>query len=224
MRPTAAAGLILVRGGTSAIGDDREVLLGRRHGKAGFMPNVYVFPGGRLDPEDRAPSGLPEGRPHAPGPLDGESRRHLPALARAALRETLEETGLLIGSRAQTPPAPAPALTLPPRAPWTAFAEAGLAPGFDSLRLIARAITPASSPVRFHTRFFLCQAEEVRIAGGLDGDGELVDIGWKPLKNLERLAMSVVTRLVLAHALATLAAPRKTTTALFAWRDGARIG
>ncbi|HKM71294.1 MAG TPA: hypothetical protein VJX94_14790, partial [Stellaceae bacterium] len=49
VRPRDAASLILLRGA----GDDLEVLAGRRPRHAGFMPGVYVFPGGAIDPPDR---------------------------------------------------------------------------------------------------------------------------------------------------------------------------
>ena len=45
--PILAATVILLR-------DPLEVFLVRRHGKSGFMANTYVFPGGKVDPADRA--------------------------------------------------------------------------------------------------------------------------------------------------------------------------
>ena len=56
VRPVDAAGLVLLRGSS----DKPEVLMGRRHKRASFLPDIYVFPGGRLDDSDRAPSGYPE--------------------------------------------------------------------------------------------------------------------------------------------------------------------
>ena len=49
VRPRDAASLVILRqrkGGT-------EVLLGRRASRHRFMPNVFVFPGGRVDNADR---------------------------------------------------------------------------------------------------------------------------------------------------------------------------
>ena len=48
VRPRNAASLVILRGH----GADAEVLLGRREPRHSFMPNVFVFPGGRLDQED----------------------------------------------------------------------------------------------------------------------------------------------------------------------------
>ena len=86
------------------------MLMGRRPRRASFMPSVYVFPGGALEPTDRRPSGFPEPitLPACTG-LDGTTRRRYPCFLRAALRETQEETGLLIGRReapSQAPPGP----------------------------------------------------------------------------------------------------------------------
>src|SRR4051794_41215831 len=75
VRPRDAASLILLRGK----GNDLELLAGRRPKTVKFMPGVWVFPGGAIDPEDRknwrgetggAP--LPPVFPrHAPAPLRG---------------------------------------------------------------------------------------------------------------------------------------------------------
>ena len=48
-RPRDAASLILLRGE----GRTLEVLAGRRPLDVKFMPGVYVFPGGAIDPPDR---------------------------------------------------------------------------------------------------------------------------------------------------------------------------
>lgn len=66
-----ASTLVLVRGA-----DVPEVLLLLRHGRHGFMPNIWVFPGGRVEPDD------------------GEDD---PGARRAALRETREEAGIELG-------------------------------------------------------------------------------------------------------------------------------
>ncbi len=219
VRPAAAAGLVLIRQTVSASpgGFGAEVLLGRRSARSRFMPGIYVFPGGRVGPEDRQPSGFAEPLPDPPPGLDRATRDRLPVFARAALRETYEETGLLLGA-AEVVSAPSPRLGAPGlvgpgpvgsglggsglggAAPWKAFAAAGLEPGFAGMRLVARAITPANSPVRFHTRFFL--AEGTAAVGEIAGDGELEDIHWALIESLPELPMAAITHLVLEEALA----------------------
>src|ERR1700754_627020 len=94
VKPVDAAGLVLIRAGAKG---EPEILLGRRHRKAGFLPDIYVVPGGRVDTADHAPSGFAESlSPAVSAALaSGGSRRPALAFPRAALRETHEETGIL---------------------------------------------------------------------------------------------------------------------------------
>ena len=170
----------------------REVLLGRRRRTARFLPGIWVFPGGRLDPEDALPSGFEERFGALPGGLDADTRARGAALLRAALRETYEETGVLVGR----PGRPAGA----PRQPvWQSYAAAGIAPAFERPRLLARAITPTNSPIRFHTRFFLAEATD--LAHGEPRDDELEEVAWILLRDTPGLEMVDVTEFVLAQAL-----------------------
>ena len=83
VRPRDAASLILLRGE----GPDLEVLAGRRPPHVKFMPGVHVFPGGAIDPPDRIAWSVEAGS-------DALGAR-LARAARAALRETWEEVGVL---------------------------------------------------------------------------------------------------------------------------------
>lgn len=82
--PHDAGSLVLVRQGPGG----PEVLLGRRAGKHRFLPNVYAFPGGRVDLSDRLEL------PHKPLEYISSS---LQPMAIAAVRETWEETGIPLG-------------------------------------------------------------------------------------------------------------------------------
>lgn len=69
------------------------------------------------------------------------------ALALAAIRETFEEAGLLVGRR----------VAFVPRTRargWAAFLAHGVVPALDALEYVARVITPPGNPRRFDTRFF----------------------------------------------------------------------
>lgn len=186
VRPRHAASLVLVR--RSSHGP--EILMGRRPPKAVF-PEAYVFPGGRLDVSDSAvaPS------THLAASVLEELRAHgacTPQLARglanAAIRETFEETGLLLA---------APGDPGTEQGPWAAFRAKGIAPAHDRLRFLGRAITPASAPVRFHARFFVADGEHVE--GAIVGNGELSDIRWYPLDEARRLPAIDVTQFVLTE-------------------------
>lgn len=79
-----AATVILVRDGERGL----ETLMLRRNSKLAFAGGMWVFPGGRVDPTDR--TGLAE---------DDD----LGAARRAAVREALEETALVIAEDALVP-------------------------------------------------------------------------------------------------------------------------
>lgn len=82
--PHDAGSLVLVRQGPGG----PEVLLGRRAGKHRFLPNVYAFPGGRVDLSDRL---------ELPHKQLEYMKSLLQPMAVAAVRETWEETGIPLG-------------------------------------------------------------------------------------------------------------------------------
>lgn len=191
VRPVDAAGLVLIRAGQDG---EPEILLGRRHTKAGFLPDIYVVPGGRVDPADGASSGFAETlTPKVESALkSGGSRRPPLAFPRAALRETFEETGLLVGSRGRP--------TTESAAPiWQAYKDAGLSPPFGQIDFICRAITPVTSRRRYNTRFFLADGDLAH--GAVRGNGELEDLGWRAVSALGGLTIVDVTQYVLEEAL-----------------------
>ena len=191
--PLPSATLILLRPSNQGL----EVLMGQRHATHSFMPNRFVFPGGRVDEEDSLVSGfaecLPRARDDQEPALDDATRL---TLARTVLRETLEETDLLIGRRETlstkiTNPAPI----------WQSYADKGLRPAFEDLIMIGRAITPPPSHKRFDARFFMADG---RLAHGdlpADGDsGELLDLAWRPVAQLAGLKMPTITKILLSIA------------------------
>jgi len=191
VRPVDAASLVLIRQGQRGAA---EVLLGRRHMKSGFLPDIYVVPGGRVDDVDNLPSGFTENLHPAVGRMldSGGTRRPVAAFLRAVLRETHEESGLLVG-RIGSPPA------LPSDQPiWQAYRAAGLLPEFGQLDFLLRAITPVTSRRRYNTRFFL--ADGSLAMGEVQGNGELEDLGWRPKSALDSLHIVDVTHAVLAEA------------------------
>lgn len=174
--PRDAATLIVVdRSSDAAAEKEPRILMGHRSGKHVFMPNTFVFPGGRLDPED---VGIP-----AHGDLRGPvmqrlqrkaSARKARALACAAIRETFEETGLIVGA-----PHEGRYRQDKVTADWVPFFETGLAPRLDCLDYVARAVTPPNNVRRFNARFFIVDRRNTH--GELGGSGELVDLQWIPI-------------------------------------------
>jgi 8-oxo-dGTP pyrophosphatase MutT (NUDIX family) len=192
VRPKDAATLILV----DRSGRVPKVLLGKRHARHKFMPGKFVFPGGRVDPADRQ---MPVARPLDPGAqaklmkrLARPSPAKANAFALAAIRETFEETGLVLGI---------PVMEIPavPKGPWTAFAQAKTLPDLSDLHFIGRAITPPGRSRRFDARFFTLDASAIahRVEGVTGPDAELVELVWMPLTEAKQLDMPAVTGVML---------------------------
>jgi 8-oxo-dGTP pyrophosphatase MutT (NUDIX family) len=198
-RPRDAATLILVR----KRNDIPEILLGCRHGSNAFMPNRYVFPGGRVDTADtRVPFAADLRTDVAERLQRACTIARGRALAIAAIRETFEETGLIIGKPWQAG-RPAPVAEH-----WRGFLDAGMAPALDSLDYIARAVTPPGRPRRFNARFFM--ADDSVIAGGeIKSNGELGDIRWVRLDEAQQLPIPTITQLVLGEVAKLLKEPPK---------------
>jgi 8-oxo-dGTP pyrophosphatase MutT (NUDIX family) len=192
LRPRDAATLIIV---DQSQGEPR-VLLGRRRLDMAFMPGRYVFPGGRVDPTDRQ---VPVGPEHdlAPGELQKlmvamkgtASTARARALALAAVRETFEEAGLIVGAAAGAAPAPK-------AEGWQAFYAHGFQPSLERLRFFARAITPPGRPRRFDSRFFCVDAAAIvhRVKAAND---ELSDLEWHSIAQARSLELPNITRVVL---------------------------
>jgi 8-oxo-dGTP pyrophosphatase MutT (NUDIX family) len=188
VRPRDAASLILLRGE----GRDLELLAGRRPGHVKFMPGVWVFPGGAIDREDNKAWRVESG--------GGE---HLPPrllrCARAALRETWEEVGVLVGRPGSTSTAAAvPAHALTPIE--AAYAEHGVLASIDALTYVGRAITPTPVFRRFNTRFFLADGSDV--VGEPASSDELEDVAWHPIARQPLTPFRDVTQFMLARAMA----------------------
>jgi 8-oxo-dGTP pyrophosphatase MutT (NUDIX family) len=182
VRPRDAASLILLRGE----GRDLELLAGRRPGHVKFMPGVYVFPGGAIDHEDNHPWRVETGGEHLPP--------RLLRCARAALRETWEEVGVLVGQRG---PAPAASRLTPIEA---AYAGHGILAAIGALTYVGRAITPTPVFRRFNTRFFVADGGDV--FGDPVSTEELEDVGWHPIGRRPLAPFRDVTQFMLARAIA----------------------
>lgn len=181
-----------------------KVLMGRRHQNHKFMPGRFVFPGGSVEKDDnRMPvAGILSARTEEA--LLKKIRRPSSSLCRslalAAIRETFEETGLMVGSKQYGAPE-SPAGTI-----WQTFSEHGIFPEIEQLSFIARAITPPGLPKRFDTRFFV--ADRHAIAGECEGyvgpDSELTELVWVPLRKAANYEMYGITRTIIEELLSRL--------------------
>lgn len=193
-RPRDAATLVIV---DSTTGEPR-VLMGRRHPNQIFLPNKFVFPGGRSELSDHIVPSTCELSDHDVNKLlydmKGQpSLRRARALALAALRETYEETGLLIGNGHASHDVVLPSNAQPI---WHDFFAEGVRPALSPLTFLARAITPPGRPRRYDTRFFFIDA--VHIAKRTEPkDDELSGVDWFTVDELRGLDMPNITRAII---------------------------
>jgi 8-oxo-dGTP pyrophosphatase MutT (NUDIX family) len=203
--PRDAATVILVRPGPGASGV--EVFLLRRTRALEFAPGACVFPGGSVDERDADPA-IAEERWAGPSPADlgqllGIAAERARALICAAVRETFEESGVLLAG-----PWPAELVhdsLIQDRhdllAGSLSFGELlsrrGLALRADLLTPWARWITPEISPRRFDTWFFAAALPPGQLADpAVAGPGES-DSGtwWQPSAALEAARAGEITLL-----------------------------
>ena len=194
--PKDAATLILIRTGSTP-----EVLMGRRAPGHVFMAAKWVFPGGRIDRSDYAAASATEPDPASAALLQREvPARRARALALTAVRETFEETGLVLG-RAGPPASVA--------GPWREFRALGALPDLAALRYVARAITPPGRSRRFDARFFMADAAALLEPEPTAGSGELDEIAWLPLADARALDLPAITRFVLTEVAERLSHPER---------------
>ncbi|MBU6444093.1 MAG: NUDIX hydrolase [Alphaproteobacteria bacterium] len=189
-RPKDAATLILVRRDAKA----PRILMGRRHDSMAFHPGKYVFPGGRMDPCDQR---IAAGGELKRAVMEKLARDISPSRARglalAAVRETFEETGVLVGTRAQKAPHTR-------AAGWARFFAHGVVPELQHLEYIGRAITPPNRPRRFDARFFMADADAVALTLDHTGTDELLEACWVTFAEARALDLPTITRRMVAEA------------------------
>ncbi|HWD49781.1 MAG TPA: hypothetical protein VG309_07625 [Rhizomicrobium sp.] len=187
LRPKDAATLVLVK----KDGGEVRLLMGKRHGNMAFMANKYVFPGGRADPGDKR---IAVGGDFKPDVLKrvshGVSHARARGLALAAIRETFEEAGILVGEHAEkTPRTKSHA--------WRKFFAHGIVPRLDQLEMIARAVTPPNRTRRFDARFFMADASAIAHELHAAENEELLTPCWVTLPEARALDLPSITRTVI---------------------------
>jgi 8-oxo-dGTP pyrophosphatase MutT (NUDIX family) len=185
LRPKDAASIILL----DRAGPDIRFLVGKRARAHTFMPNFYVFPGGR---RDRADSRVGVAKPLKEPVIERLMARtdrtmttvRAQALAVAAIRETFEEAGLIIAGDGK----------VGLHSDWTGFSERGLAPDLSALRYVARAITPPRQSRRFDTRFFACFLDEIGAdPKDVSDSEELQDLTWIGFAEVDQMQLPRIT-------------------------------
>jgi 8-oxo-dGTP pyrophosphatase MutT (NUDIX family) len=229
--PRDAASVLLLRPAAGEPGQPGiEVYMLRRARSMAFAPGVFVFPGGSVDPRD-AEEGMAWAGPDAQD--WGRALDAPPALARAlvcaAVRETFEESGVLLagpGAGTVVPDTSGPE--------WEADRQAlldhslslagflgrrGLVLRSDLLRPWARWITPVVEARRYDTRFFIAAIPSGQRTRDVGGEAE--EVAWWQPEAAIRAARQRELRLMppTAVCLAEMGACRQVETALRASRD-----
>lgn len=186
--------------------DGPEAYLVKRAASMAFAGGRYAFPGGRVDPQD---AGSTTTAWAGPSPEQWGARFDCPpadarALVAAAVRETFEETGVLLaGPSAET------VTGTTASADWEAdrlaveahelplgalLARRGLVPRTDLLAGWARWVTPVFEPRRYDTAFFVAALPAGQ--GAREVSGETEGTVWaRPAKALADFAAGRVAML-----------------------------
>ncbi|MHB8438578.1 MAG: NUDIX hydrolase [Acidimicrobiales bacterium] len=190
-----AATIMLVRDAPGPDGPALEVCMLRRHLNSDFVGGAYVFPGGKVDDDDRSTAAGDAciGRDDiSASDMLGVDAGGL-AFWVAALRECFEEAGVLLAYRDGTAPgAELVDMTEAQRRPSLAAARIRLNAGEEAFLDMLRAeglhlavdqvhyfshwITPEGAPKRYDTRFFVAALPRGQVP--VHDDYETVDTVW----------------------------------------------
>ena len=172
VQPRLASTVMLLRDISTTPGtSDIEVFMVRRVVQSEFMPDIFVFPGGSVSPDDRLAEQT-EGvyEPVAPSAADPEGRTAIGSGVRAAaIRELFEEANVLLAHREGTVLAINEETVTRFADYRQAFNERKgslvemahaehLVLATHNLAYFAHWITPEGMPKRFDTHFFLATA------------------------------------------------------------------
>ncbi|GAB2692957.1 NUDIX domain-containing protein [Thalassiella azotivora] len=191
--PRPSSTVLLVRD-ADAPRDGVELFMMRRQPTMAFAAGMHVFPGGGVDPRDAdhdVPWAGPE--PAEWARLLGASTDEARELVCAAVRETFEESGVLLagpdGDRVVDDvsddgwEADRQALLSRDVALSELLARRRLVLRSDLLRPWAHWVTPEFEPRRYDTRFFLAAVPRGQRARHVEG-GEATESGWWPARDV----------------------------------------
>jgi glyoxylase-like metal-dependent hydrolase (beta-lactamase superfamily II)/8-oxo-dGTP pyrophosphatase MutT (NUDIX family) len=190
VEPRPAATVVLVRSGR----DGLEALLTQRPSTMVFAPDMYVFPGGRVDTADADPSLVVRSArspAEAADVLGGDLDPDVALAAHhAAIRELFEEAGVLLAetSASEAELAAGRSALLSGTTTLAELADrCDLRTRTDLLVPLSRWVTPPMLPRRFDTRFFVALLPD-GVEPSFEG-GEVVAHTWlRPAEALDAMA------------------------------------
>jgi len=184
-RPRLASTIVLYTGSK----ENPKILMGQRSSRNDFMPSVFVFPGGRVDRADSyAAIGSDFSQRTARIMNSVYSPRKSRACLLAAIRETWEETGLMLGK-------PGKWNKNVNNESWDAFRKAEILPDLSGIEVFGRAVTPPHRHKRYDTWFFIQKFDgNTKDVGD---SGELSNVGWYSRAEIQSLKMQRATTMML---------------------------
>jgi 8-oxo-dGTP pyrophosphatase MutT (NUDIX family) len=194
-----------------------QVFMVRRSARAVFLPDQYVFPGGRVDEADRD---------EAARRLHGSAGDVDPAYAMTAARETFEEVGLLFADRVVHANELADlrrAMHVGELTFGGVLERLGTSIDASQLRYFSRWITPkAELARRFDARFFVARAPENQVA---EADAtEVLEGRWmRPAEALEARIRGEISLIFPTIKHLERIAPYRTVDDLIAFANGKTI-
>lgn len=189
VEPRNAATVVLLRPGASAEPGELEVYLLRRHVAMAFAAGMSVFPGGGVDPKD---ADLPSSLWAGPTPQEWADRMGCTAdeaasLVCAAVRETFEESGVLLAGTAEAVladttglEAERAALESRELAFSTLLEERGWVLRTDLLAVLGGWLTPVFEPRRYRTWFFVAAMPAGQVTRDVSSESDQVT--WMSLR------------------------------------------
>jgi len=183
--PRDAATIALVRDGAEGI----EAYLMRRQSTMDFAAGMYVFPGGKVQESDQRVEAWVGPSDEVWGKRFGCDAVTARGLVVAAVRETFEESGILLAgpdehtivADTSGPDLQAARVALEDGEYGFAefLAERGLVLRSDLLGAWSHWITPAFEPRRYDTRFLVAALPEGQVVGELPGEADRAE--WMPV-------------------------------------------
>lgn len=186
-RPRVASTIVLSCGDPK----DPKILMGQRSKKHDFMPSVYVFPGGRVDRADSYAKFSGNLSPRTERILQAAyNPRKSRAIVLASIRETWEETRLLLGKTVKESERNLN------HASYDAFREANMRPDISGVEVFGRAITPPHRHKRFDAWFFHKHLETPSLPE-IGDSAELLNVGWFTFAEIKELELQRATKMML---------------------------
>jgi|GEM_PF-509715 len=186
-RPRIASTIVLSCGDPK----DPKILMGQRSKKHDFMPSVYVFPGGRVDRADSYAKFSGDLSARTERILEAAySPRKSRAIVLASIRETWEETRLLLGREIKDGDRNLN------HASYDAFREAGMRPDIAGVEVFGRAITPPHRHKRFDAWFFHKHLDTPSLPK-IGDSAELLNVGWFTFDEIKELELQRATKMML---------------------------